>query len=159
MPNMPSSWTTSTLPVWASEVSPITPSPVTTTRNYLDPANGYQVPLPSISQQAQTELTRRENDIARQEMDEVADANAASAGRVNMAAMASARRRAGGTTFRRRGSGVSANQLVSGLGAANASARAAKRREMARSEVSQGIGWTPQPMTSTLGPVVAQVYY
>ena len=151
MPNMPSSWTTSTLPAWAS--SPSTPSPVTTTRNYLDPADL------NVAPQAQTELTRRENDIARQEMDEVADANAASAGRVNMAAMASARRRAGGTTFRRRGSGVSANQLVSGLGAANASARAAKRRELAKWEVSQGIGWQPQGMTSTLGPVVAQVYY
>ena len=150
MPNMPSSWTTSTLPAWAREVSPITLSPVTTTTNYLDPANGY------VAQQAQTELTRRENDIARQEMDEVAGANAASASRVNMAAMASARRRAGGTTFRRRGSGVSANQLVSGLGAANASARAAKRREMARSEVSQGIGWTPASMTATLGPTIVR---
>ena len=141
--------TSSTAPPWA-RVVPITPSPVTTTTNYFDPANGW------FAQQAQTELTRRENDIARQEMDEVADANAASAGRVNMAAMASARRRAGGTTFRRRGSGVSANQLVSGLGAANASARAAKRREMARSEVSQGIGWQPQGMTATLGPTIVR---
>ena len=123
------------------------------TSNYFDLANGF------VAQQAQTELTRRENDIARQEMDEVAGANAASADRVNMAAMASARRRAGGTTFRRRGSGVSANQLVSGLGAASAAARAAKRREMAKSEVSQGIGWQPQGMTSTLGPVVGQIFY
>ena len=134
MPNMPSSWTT-TLP--DGQV----PALLRLSRRQptFDPANGW------FAQQAQTELTRRENDIARQEMDEVADANAASAGRVNMAAMASARRRAGGTTFRRRGSGVSANQLV--LGAANASARAAKRREMARPEVGQGIGWTPQAMT------------
>lgn len=124
-----------------------------TTTNYFNPANFY------LAQQAQTELTRRENDITRQEMDEVAGANAAAASRVNMAAMASARRRAGGTTFRRRGSGVSANQLVSGLGAANAAARAGKRREMARSEVSQGIGWTPQAMTTTLGPVVGQRFY
>jgi len=123
------------------------------TSNYFDLANGF------VAQQAQTELTRRENDIARQEMDEVAGANAAAASRVNMAAMASARRRAGGTTFRRRGSGVSANQLVSGLGAASAAARAAKRREMAKSEVSQGIGWQPQGMTTTLGPVVAQRFY
>ena len=124
-----------------------------TTPNYLDPANGY------IAQQAQTELTRRENDITRQEMDEVAGANAASAGRVNMAAMASARRRAGGTTFRRRGSGVSANQLVSGLGAASAAARAAKRRELAKTEVSQGIGWQPQVASFQLGPVMAQRFY
>ena len=130
-----------------------------TTPNYFDPANGFEMPWLPVAQQAQTELTRRENDIARQEMDEVAGANADSASRVNMAAMASARRRAGGTTFRRRGSGVSANQLVSGLGAASAAARAAKRRELAKTEVSQGIGWQPQRMTATLGPVVAQRFY
>lgn len=124
-----------------------------TTTNYFNPANGW------LSEQAQTELTRRENDIARQEMDEVAGANAASASRVNMAAMASAQRRAGGTTFRRRGSGVSANQLVSGLGAASAAARAAKRRELAKTEVSQGVGWKPQIPTFTFGPVVAQRFY
>lgn len=101
------------------------------------------------------ELTRRNAEIGRQEIDEVSAANEAAASRVNMAAMASARRRAGGTTFRRRGSGVSANQLVSGLGAASAAARAAKRRELAKAEVS------PQPfsLTSTLGPVVGQRFY
>lgn len=104
---------------------------------------------------AQAELTRRNAEIGRQEIDEVGAANEAAASRVNMAAMASSRRRAGGTTFRRRGSGVSANQLVSGLGAANASARAAKRRELAQQEVSAGIGWLPnkRPGVSNAQPI------
>lgn len=96
------------------------------------------------------EMARRDGDIARREVDEVSAANASTASRVNMAAMAANRRRAGGTTFRRRGSGVSANQLVSGLGAVNASARAAQRRAIARKEVDAGVGWQ-QPMQAMVG--------
>ena len=120
-----------------------------TTPNYLDPANGY------IAQQAQTELTRRENDITRQEMDEVAGANAASAGQCEHGGHGKCP--APGRWHhvsppRQR----STNQLVSGLGAASAAARAAKRRELAKTEVSQGIGWQPQVASFQLGPVMAQ---
>lgn len=92
----------------------------------------------------QAELTRRTGEIDRGEADDIAGSNAASAGRLNTAALAQERRRAGGTTFRRRGSGVSANQLVSGLGTANAKALAQKRRDIAAKEVGAGIGWRDQ---------------
>lgn len=108
---------------------------------------------------AQAELTRRNAEIGRQEIDEVSAANEAAASRVNMAAMASSRRRAGGTTFRRRGSGVSANQLVSGLGAANASARAAKRRELAQQEVNAGLGWLPNKRPGVRNAPVITLYH
>jgi len=87
------------------------------------------------------EMTRRMGDIGRQEVDEVSAANSNSANTLNMAAMAAARRRAGGVAFRRRGSGVSANQLTSGLGAVTAKARADQRRAIAKSEVEAGVGW------------------
>ena len=84
------------------------------------------------------EMARRMGEIDQNEISSVAEANQAAASRVNTAAMASERRRAGGTTFRRRGSGVSANQLVSGLGAANAKALADARRKAAAKEVEAG---------------------
>ena len=84
------------------------------------------------------EMARRMGEIDQNEISSVAQANQAASERLNTAAMASERRRAGGTTFRRRGSGVSANQLVSGLGAANAKALADARRKAAAKEVEAG---------------------
>lgn len=63
-----------------------------------------------------------------QETADIAAANTQQSGVLNNAALAGSRRRAGGTTFRRRGSAVSANELVSGLGTANAKAIATQRR-------------------------------
>jgi hypothetical protein len=75
--------------------------------------------------------------VNEQEVADVAANNQRTSGTLNTAALASARRRAGGTTFRRRGSGVSANQLVSGLGTANAKALADKRRQVINQDVDQ----------------------
>ena len=94
------------------------------------------------------EMARRMGEIDQNEISSVAQANQAASERLNTAAMASERRRAGGTTFRRRGSGVSANQLVSGLGAANAKALADARRKAAAKEVEAGVGWQKPVSTS-----------
>ncbi len=83
------------------------------------------------------EQRQRLTAVGEQEIADIAAANSRSSGVLNQAAMATARRKAGGTTFRRRGSGVSANQLVSGLGTANAKALAAKRRDLINTDVSQ----------------------
>lgn len=91
-----------------------------------------------------------------QEAEDVASSNSSQRAMLNNAALASERRRAGGTTFRRRGSATTANQLVSGLGTANArnlanvrrsaiQRRSAAARSAAESEVnastSGGGGW------------------
>ncbi len=70
--------------------------------------------------------------ITEDEQNEIASANQKQAGTLNSAALASSRRKAGGTTFRRRGSATTANQLVSGLGVKNIKARADQRRYQAR---------------------------
>ena len=100
--------------------------------NFIQPGT-TSIYVPQIAKNI--EMARRMGEIDQNEISSVAEANQAAASRVNMAAMATARRRAGGTTFRRRGSGVSANQLVSGLGAANAKALADARRKAAAKEV------------------------
>lgn len=79
--------------------------------------------------------------IDQQEISDIAAANERQSAVLNTGALAQTRRRAGGTTFRRRGTGVSANQLVSGLGVANAKALAAKRRELALKNVGVGISF------------------
>ena len=106
------------------------------------------------------EMARRMGEIDQNEISSVAQANQAASERLNTAAMATARRRAGGTTFRRRGSGVSANQLVSGLGAANAKALADARRKAAAKEVDAGVGWGSPTTTTTVsvGPAFG-IYY
>ena len=89
----------------------------------------------------QRELTRRMGEIDREEQDNIAAGNSQSNSRLNSAALASARRKAGGATFRRKGSAVTPNSLVSGLGTANAKALANARRATATNEVAEGIGW------------------
>lgn len=78
--------------------------------------------------------------INAQETDDIAAANTQQSGALNTAALAGSRRRAGGTTFRRRGSAVSANELVSGLGTANAKALAQQRRANAISSGAASSG-------------------
>lgn len=69
--------------------------------------------------------------ITADETQQIADANAAQANTLNTAALASTRRQAGGTSFRRRGSASTPNALVSNLGTANAKALAEQRRQQA----------------------------
>ena len=104
------------------------------------------------------EMARRMGEIDQNEISSVAQANQAASERLNTAAMASERRRAGGTTFRRRGSGVSANQLVSGLGAANAKALADARRKAVAKEVEAGVGWGSPVTTVSVGPAFGYYY-
>jgi hypothetical protein len=89
-----------------------------------------------LNTQLAEQKRQRLNQVAEAEIDEAAADNSAANTQINTAALARTRRAAGGTTFRRRGSAVSANQLVSGLGAANAKARADKRRAAIETDTS-----------------------
>lgn len=75
--------------------------------------------------------------ITEDELAQTAEVNRAQAGALNRGALASSRRRPGGTTFRRKGSATTANQLVSGLGVANVQALANQRRALARKNAGQ----------------------
>jgi len=85
-------------------------------------------------------------EVADQEAADVAASNSATNNSINAAALAQTRRRAGGTTFRRRGAGTSANAMVSGLGAANAKALADKRRANL-DKLNRSTVWTPSIST------------
>ena len=87
------------------------------------------------------------------EITAVAAENTAANSRLNTGALAQSRRRAGGTTFRRRGSAVSANELVGGLGATNAKALAQKRRDLVTSQVTSSPFFGGQGFQGTVGGV------
>lgn len=82
------------------------------------------------------EKTQTELGVAEQYQNDVMAANRSSNQQINAAALGRARRAAGGGTFKRRGSAVSANQLVNNLGTANAKALAETRRAKALADVA-----------------------
>lgn len=82
------------------------------------------------------EKTQAELGVAEQYQNDVMSANSAANNRLNMGALASSRRRAGGSTFRRPRSGVSANDLAPNLGLANAKSLAETRRAKALADVA-----------------------
>lgn len=107
--------------------------------------NANQSKLNAVKRQGIEERDR----IAQREIEDTAAANTATSARVNAGALAQARRRAGGTTYRRRGSGVSANQLVSGLGARNAGALAEQRRRQAAQSEAARLKQTQDEINNT----------
>lgn len=82
------------------------------------------------------EKTQAELGVAEQYQADLMSTNAAANNRLNMGALASSRRRAGGSTFRRPRSGVSANDLAPNLGLANAKSLAETRRAKALADVA-----------------------
>lgn len=111
-------------------------------------------PLLNEMQKTQAELG-----VAEQYQADLMGANAAANSRLNMGALASSRRRAGGSTFRRPRSSVTANDLAPNLGAANAKTLAETRRAKALADVSAQQAQRPSSnslssftVSSTLGP-------
>ena len=110
------------------------------------------------------EKTQAELGVAEQYQSDLMSSNAAANNRLNMGALASSRRRAGGSTFRRPRSGVSANDLAPNLGVANAKSLAETRRAKALADVAARQGaQTNQPDYSTapsfsLGPTFTRYY-
>jgi hypothetical protein len=96
--------------------------------------------------------TQAEMGVAEQYQSDLMAANMEANNRLNLGALASSRRRAGGNTFRRRRSGVTANDLAPNVGAANARSLAETRRARALADLTAN--QSNQSMSVSLGPQV-----
>lgn len=86
--------------------------------------------------QNELEKTQAELGVAEQYQSDVMSGNRAANDRLNTGALASSRRKAGGGTFRRPRSSVTANDLAPNLGRANAKSLAETRRAKALADVA-----------------------